>query len=128
MNKAIDWITKKITQDEEELLNKNKPTPVKHEEDKEAKRLEMIKRASSEAKKRYKSLENRMDNKSENISLDSTKICNVYSFGKGSKGQLGLGEAVLKTSFPTKIRELEGIKIRKVVCGPRNTLFLSGDN
>ena len=39
-----------------------------------------------------------------------------------------MGEKLLSTSFPTKIKSLQGVKIDKVACGPRNTLFLSGDN
>ncbi|CAI2381701.1 unnamed protein product [Moneuplotes crassus] len=131
LNKAIDWIHKKMLEDEQKLLPKPqevKKTKKELEEEKQNDRLELIRRASSEAKKRYKNLENRMDNRSTNISIDCQNISNVYSFGKGSKGQLGLGEHCLLTCFPTKIRELSGVRINKVVCGPRNTLFLSGDN
>ena len=32
------------------------------------------------------------------------------------------------TMHPTKITTLKGIQVEKVVCGPRNTLFLSGGN
>ena len=132
INKAIDWINRKIKEDEASLL---KPTSeeeelIKLEEEatKKSKRLELIKKASSDAKRRYQSLHSNMDNKSTNISINSSEQVNIYAFGKGSKGQLGLGENLLTTAYPTKIRSLQGVKIDKVVCGSRNTLFLSGEN
>ena len=69
-----------------------------------------------------------MGRKDAKISILSNDIINWFSFGKGSKGQLGLGEKLFETSFPTKIRALKGVKVRLVTWGPRNTLFLAGDS
>lgn len=62
------------------------------------------------------------------LSIKNDDLINTYSFGKGPKGQLGLGNNHLITTFPMKIRALMGVKVFKIACGPRNTLFLSNDN
>jgi alpha-tubulin suppressor-like RCC1 family protein len=49
----------------------------------------------------------------------------VYSFGDGSKGQLGNGSDLQK-SMPELVMTLKKIKIEKVSCGECHTAFISG--
>ena len=120
LNKAIDFIEKKKIQDLNQMYNPINSSEIKKAKEEEKKKekldkyLELKKTASLEAKQRYESLKNQMGKKDANISILSNDIINCYSFGKGSKGQLGLGERLLETSFPTKIRTLKGIKVRLV--------------
>jgi alpha-tubulin suppressor-like RCC1 family protein len=49
----------------------------------------------------------------------------VYSFGDGTKGQLGHGPDLLK-STPKAVSSLKKVKIERVACGECHTAFISG--
>lgn len=134
LNKAIDYINRR-KKDEEEKFIKNSKMVV--DEDLEAEVEKMLKKeeyldfkrkVSMEAKERYKAMHDKVHQSRTNLSMSTDEYINCYSFGKGSKGQLALGIDTLMTAYPTKIRSLLGVRVSKVACGPRNTLFLSDDN
>ena len=58
--------------------------------------------------------------------LNFNKAGRVFTFGDGSKGQLGHGQDLQKLKFPESIESFGKTKILKVFCGECHTAFLSG--
>lgn len=50
----------------------------------------------------------------------------IFTFGDGSKGQLGLGSDLQRSKYPEPVDFFEKIKITKVFCGECHTAFLTG--
>ena len=56
------------------------------------------------------------------------KAGRVFTFGDGSKGQLGHGQDLQRVKYPEKVEFFDKIKIVKVFCGECHTAFLSGQS
>ncbi|XP_060525182.1 probable E3 ubiquitin-protein ligase HERC4 isoform X2 [Cylas formicarius] len=50
----------------------------------------------------------------------------VYGWGKNTKGQLGLNDALNKM-FPTQLRTLRNLKVKYIACGEEFSAFLTSD-
>ncbi|EEY61006.1 regulator of chromosome condensation (RCC1)-like protein [Phytophthora infestans T30-4] len=60
-------------------------------------------------------------------SLLATAEGDVYSWGSGRHGQLGLGAEALKSEAPKRIETLKGTAIINVFCGWEHSVFRSSD-
>ncbi|KAF4042694.1 Regulator of chromosome condensation (RCC1) repeat [Phytophthora infestans] len=60
-------------------------------------------------------------------SLLATTEGDVYSWGSGRHGQLGLGAEALKSEAPKRIETLKGTAIINVFCGWEHSVFRSSD-
>src|SRR4051812_38304631 len=62
----------------------------------------------------------------ENISIAVTEEGDLYCWGKGTEGSLGIGDCPNSVPIPRLITSLHetGIRIRKVVCGSSHTIAL----
>ncbi|XP_021567719.1 probable E3 ubiquitin-protein ligase HERC6 isoform X2 [Carlito syrichta] len=58
-------------------------------------------------------------------SLALSKDSQVFSWGKNSHGQLGLGEGLLSQAVPQRVRSLEGIPLAQVAAGGAHSFALS---
>jgi alpha-tubulin suppressor-like RCC1 family protein len=59
-----------------------------------------------------------------NYTIVKTGDCKVFAFGNGSEGVLGNGNTG-KTHVLQEIRELEGVKVKKIACGWNHCLALT---
>lgn len=62
-----------------------------------------------------------------NFSVALTSEGNCYIWGKGRKGELGIGEARLQNSSPYAVTSLRNSKIVRVSCGATHCLALSSE-